>query len=182
MKLAHLKRLMMLVAILLLFSAPSSAGSFSAFGSYWNSKDADASWGAGLRVGFDLTKMLELEFHGTWYPSFNDDEFGSRSIDIRAIPVDGGLKLNFLPDKTVNPFVGAGVSYYFLSVSPGSVDDETGIYLDGGVDIGKKDGTRFFAEVMWRKVDTSVKFNSFNENVKFDGISVNAGATWRWGT
>jgi hypothetical protein len=182
MKVMNLKRLVMLVAILMLFSAPSRAGSLSAYGAYWDSKDADASWGAGLRVGFDLTKMLELEFHGTYFPSFNDDDFGSQSIDITAVPVDGGLKLNFLPDKTVNPFVGAGVSYYFLSVNPGSVDDETGVYIDGGLDIGKKDGTRFFAELMWRKVDTSIKFNAFNENVKFDGLGLNVGATWRWGS
>lgn len=181
MKLMRLRRPLMLLAILTLFSAPSWAGSSSVFGSYWDSKDSDASWGAGGRVGFDLTKRFELEFHGTYYPDFQNDEFPSQSFDLTAIPVDGGMKFNFTPDQTVNVFVGAGVSYYFLSISPGEVDDETGIYLDAGVDIGDRDGARFFAEVMWRKVDTSLSFGSFDGDVKFDGLSLNAGATWRWG-
>ncbi len=181
MKVKNLKKVVMLLAILTLFSAPSWAGSFSLFGSYWDSKDADASWGAGVRVGFDLTKRFELEFHGTYYPDFKDDQFPGQSIELTAIPVDGGMKFNFMPDKAVNPFLGAGVSYYFLSTSPGSVEDQSGVYLDAGLDIGDKDGARFFAEVMWRKVDTSVSFNAFDNDVKFDGLGLNAGATWRWG-
>ena len=182
MRAIELKKFVVLLAILTLFSAPSWAGSFSAFGSYWDSRDADASWGAGVRLGVDLTKKLELEFHGTWYPAFQNDEFSGESFDLTAIPVDGGLKLNFMPDNTVNPFVGAGVSYYFLTIDPGSVDDQVGVYLNGGLDVGSVDGTRFFAEVMWRKVDTSVKFGAFDEDVKFDGFALNVGATWRWGT
>ena len=176
------KRVVTFLAILTLFSAPSWAGSFSLFGSYWNSKDADASWGAGARVGFNLTKVLEMEFHGSYYPDFKDDEFPGQSFDLTAIPVDGGLKFNFAPDSALNPFVGAGVTYYFLSTSPGGVDNQTGVYLDAGVDMGDKDGARFFAEVMWRKVDTSVSFGAFDEDVRFDGLGLNAGATWRWGT
>jgi len=181
MQVVKVRKFAMLLAILALFSAPSWAGSFSLFGSYWDSKDADVSWGGGVRVGFDLTKRFELEFHGTYYPDFKDDQFPGTSIELTAIPVDGGLKFNFIPDKAVNPFVGAGVSYYFLSTSPGSVEDQSGVYLDAGLDIGDKDGARFFAEVMWRKVDTSISFSTFNNDVKFDGLGLNAGATWRWG-
>jgi len=181
MKVVKLRKVVMLLAILALFSAPSWAGSFSVFGSYWDSKDADASWGAGARVGFDLTKRFELEFHGTYYPAFEDDQSPGQPFELTAIPVDGGLKFNFMPDKAVNPFVGAGVTYYFLSTSPGSVDDQSGVYLDAGLDIGAKDSARFFAQVMWRKVDTSISFGAFDEDVKFDGLSLNAGATWRWG-
>jgi hypothetical protein len=182
MKGMQLRKMAVLLVILTLFSVPTWAGSFSAFGSYWDSKDADSSWGAGLRVGFNLVKMLELEFHGTYYPDFKNDDFSGEAFDLTAVPVDGGLKLNFLPDRTVNPFIGGGVSYYFLSTSPGSVDDETGVYLDAGIDVGGTDSTRFFAEVMWRKVNTSLSFGAFDEDVKFDGLSLNAGATWRWGS
>jgi hypothetical protein len=61
------------------------------------------------------------------------------------------------------------------------VDDQTGVYLHGGLDFGKSDNTRYFAQVMWRKVDASLQFRAFNEDVRFDGLSLNAGATWRWG-
>jgi outer membrane protein with beta-barrel domain len=177
----RLRNIVVLLAILSLFSAPSRAGSFGVFGSYWDSKDAGNSWGAGALAGFNITKRLGLQFQGTYYPDFKNDSFAGRSLDLTAIPVDGGLNFNFLPDKPLNIFAGAGVTYYFLSISPGSVDDKTGVYLDGGLDFGHKDSARFFAQVMWRKVDTSVAFGSFNRNLKFDGLSLNAGATWRWG-
>jgi outer membrane protein W len=183
MKTMRLKRFLMVLPILALFSAPSWANSFSAYGSYWDTDDADASWGGGARVGFTLTKMLELEFHGTYYPQFRNDEFSGEQIDVTAIPVDAGLKLDFLPDKNVNPFIGAGISYYFLSTHPGSVDDETGLYADAGLDFGSaaKDSVRFFTEIMWRKVDASISFDTFDNDVKLDGFSLSAGATWRWG-
>ena len=71
----------------------------------------------------------------------------------------------------------------FLTTHPGSVDDETGMYADAGLDFGgaAKDSVRFFTEIMWRKVDTSISFNSFDNDVKLDGFSLSAGATWRWG-
>ena len=183
MKLMKLKTVVMVLAILTMFSAPSWAGSVAAYGSYWNSKDADNSWGAGVDFGFNFVKHMELEIHGTYYSGFQNDDFAgtSTSIDLTVIPVDAGLKFDFLPDKTVNPFVGGGVSYYFLSTTPGSVDDQTGVYLNAGIDAGGKTGARFFAEVMWRKVDTSVSFGSFEQDVNFDGLSMNAGVVWRWG-
>jgi len=181
MKVKNVKTIVMLLAILTLFSVPCRAGSFSLFGSYWDTKDADASWGAGARVGFNLTKRFELEFHGTYYPDFKNDQFPAGPLKLKATPVVGGLKLNFLPDQVVNPFVGAGATYYFLDTDPGSVDNKTGVYFDGGLDIGSKDGARFFAEVMWRKVNTSISVGSFDDEVKFDGLDLNAGITWRWG-
>ena len=126
-------------------------------------------------------KMLELEFHGTHYPDFRYDQFPGQSIDLAALPVHDGLKLNFMPDKGVNPFVGAGATYYFLSTSPGRVHDQSGVYFDAGLDIGGKGSTRFFAELMWRKVDTSLIFGAFDRDVRFGGLGLNAGATWRWG-
>lgn len=181
MKVVKLRKVAMLLAILALFSAPSWAGSFGLYGSYWDTKDADASWGAGARVGFNFTSMLELEFHGTYYPGFRNDQFSGQSLDVTAIPVDGGLKFNFLPDKAVNPFVGGGFSYFFLSTDPGSVDDQSGVYLNAGLDAGAKDTAKFFAELMWRKVDTAFSFGAFNRDVNFDGLGLNVGANWRWG-
>lgn len=181
MRSAKAKTLVLAVAILAMFSVPTWAGGFGVYGSYWDSKDVGNSWGAGARAGFNFTKRLGLDFHATYYPDFKDDSSAGRNLDLTAIPVDGGLRFDFMPEKSFNVFVGGGVSYYFLSISPGSVDDKTGVYLNGGVDFGKMRGTNFFAEVIWRKVDTNVEFNAFHSDVKFDGLGINAGVSWRWG-
>ena len=173
------KRLAMVVATLVLFSVPAHAGSFGAYGSYWSSDDAANSWGAGARVGFNFAKWLELEFHGAYYPDFGTQVF-SEDIKVRAIPVDGGLKFNFLPTKTVNPYAGLGVTYYFLDTDQGDIDNETGLYGELGLDFGNEK-TRFFVEAVWRKLDTSISVNSLNDDVNFDGIDWHAGVTWRWG-
>jgi len=162
-----------------LASAPASAGSFGVYGAYWDAKDPDSSWGVGARVGFDFVKYLELEFHGTYYGDFGQDILGT-SVDMRAIPVDGGLRINFLPEKVVNPYVGAGFTYYFLDVSDGSVDNTTGWYAEGGLEIGKGN-TKFMMEAVWRKMDTSVSLDAFDFDTTFDGITAQVGVNWTWG-
>src|SRR5262249_37634368 len=137
------KRWIVGAVAVLMFSAPSWAGSFGVYGAYWDSKDADSSWGGGARVGFSFVKFLELEFHGSYFPNFGADILNS-SIDITATPVDGGLRFNILPGKAINPYVGAGASYYFMSSNEGSIDNQTGYYGEAGLEFGGKN-TKIFA-------------------------------------
>ena len=174
----RLKQFLVAIATLSLFCAPAMAGSFGVFGSYWDSSDASNSWGGGARVGFGFVKFLELEIKGTYYPSFTLTESG-QSVDFKATPVDGGLRFNILPEKSINPYVGAGATYYFLNTSDGSADNKTGWYGEGGVEFGKK--THIFVEAVWRKMDTTLSFNSFDTNVTFDGWSGDVGFNWSWG-
>ena len=159
-------------------TAPAHAGSFGVYGSYWDGNDTDGQWGGGLRVGFEFLKWLELEFHGTYYTT--SEEIGGTDIDFTQIPVDGGLKFNFLPEKNFNVYAGAGVSYYFLDVDEFDIDDEWGYYADGGIEFGGK--TKFFAEVLYRFVQGTVEDPSSNseEDIDFDNFAINAGVNWRW--
>ena len=173
------KRNVIVLAALALSSAPAWAGSFGIYAARWNSSDADQSWGGGARVGFNFVKSLELEFHGTYYRDFRA-ELPTATLDVKAIPVDGGLKFNFLPGLALSPYVGLGVSRFFLGTNTGGIDDKNGWYGEAGLDFGGKN-SRLFVEGMWRKVDTTISLNAFDENVKFDGIDWHAGAVWRWG-
>jgi len=172
------KKVTVCVAAMFLFAVPSWAGSFGVYGSYWDSSDADASWGAGVRVGFDFFKWMELEFHGTYFPDFGTDILGS-TVDITATPVDGGLRFDFLPDKKFNIYAGLGASYYFMDASDGSMDNSTGWYGEAGLEFGKN--THFFVEAMWRAMDTTLSVGSFDDDADFDGISGQVGFNWKWG-
>jgi len=173
------KMMVTALAATALLSAPALAGSLGVYGSYWNSDQADNSAGAGGRIGFSFVKVLELDFHGTYYRSFTTDVNG-QSVDVKAKPVDGGLRVNFLPSSPINPYVGAGVTRYFLESDQGTIDDKNGIYGQAGIELGSK-GSRFFVEALWRKMETHVSLSSFDRNAKFDGIAANAGLVWRWG-
>ena len=167
------------LAALALFVVPAHAGSFGLYGSYWDADQADSSKGGGARMGFNFVKYLELDFHGTYYPSFETDVNG-QMVEVKAKPVDGGLRVNLLPGGPVNPYVGAGVSYFFLSTDQGEIDNQTGIYGQAGLEFGGE-GARFFLEALWRKMDTTVTLAAFDRDTEFDGLAANAGFTWRWG-
>jgi hypothetical protein len=174
------RKLIVCCALTALCSVPSWAGSFGVYGSYWNPDEVDSNFGAGARVGFDFVKFLELEFHGTYYPSFEAEGL-TGPVDIRATPVDGGLRINFIPEGHFNPYIGAGATEYFLNADDGNIDNETGWYGELGMAFGGDHG-KFFVEAMWRKLDTTVSFGDLDEvHTNFDGISFNAGANWTWG-
>jgi hypothetical protein len=175
-----LKKIATALAAVTLFSVPAWAGSLGVYGSHWNSDQADSSQGGGVRLGFALVKFLELDFHGTSYPSFSTDVQG-QSVDVRAQPVEGGLRVNLLPGGPLNPYVGAGVSYFFLDTDMGEIDNTTGIYGQAGLEFGG-DGARFFVEALWRKMDTTVTLSAFDRDTGFDGLAANAGFSWRWGS
>ncbi len=172
------KRIVTALAAGMFFFAPASAGSFGIYGSYWDSDRTEKSWGGGARIGFSFVKFLELDFHGTYDPDFTTD-VGGQSVDVKARPVDGGLRVNLLPGGPINPYVGAGVTYYFLNTNQGDINNDTGFYGQAGLEFGKD--TRFFLETLWRKMDTRIKLASFDRDTRFDRFSANAGFAWRWG-
>jgi hypothetical protein len=174
-----MKRIPILViGLMVLAVAPSYAGSFGVYGSYWDGSDPGSTYGAGARVGFDFAKWLELEFHGTYYADFSDDDSGV-DIDLTALPVDGGLRINFLPKSKFNVYAGGGVTYYFMDTSLGSIDNEFTYYGEGGIEFGG-DKTKFFAEALWRSLDTSINDSTGDTDVDFSGISLNVGVNWSW--
>ena len=174
------KRIVTALAASCLLAVPAWAGSFGIYGSYWDSDQAKNSTGGGGRIGFNFVKMLELDFHGTYFSRFTTD-VGGQSVDVKAKPVDGGLRVNLLPGGPINPYVGAGVTYYFLETSQGSIDNKTGIYGQAGLELGGGEGSRFFVEALWRKMDTHLTLASFDTRTRFDGFTANAGVAWRWG-
>ena len=162
-----------------LLSAPVWAGNVGVYGSYWDSSQADDSAGGGAKIGFPLSKFLELEFRGTYYPDLVTEVIGQR-IEVKATALDSGLRVNFLPSAAVHPFVGAGLSFYVSNTDRGEIDNTTGFYGQAGLDFGRA-ASRFFLEALWRKMDTEVTFMAIGRDVEFDGLAADAGVVWRWG-
>ncbi|HEU5181808.1 MAG TPA: outer membrane beta-barrel protein [Candidatus Polarisedimenticolia bacterium] len=160
-------------------AVPAHAGTVGVYGAFWDTDDADSSWGAGARVGFDFLSWLELEFHGTYFPEFGGDVLGS-DIDISVIPVDGGLKFKLFPNKPATLYVGAGATYYFLDSDDVEIDNETGYYAEAGVEFGGEH-TRLFFEVMWRAMDATIDSGILSGDASFDGLTGQFGVNWTWG-
>ncbi|HEY7863356.1 MAG TPA: hypothetical protein VIE39_06845 [Thermoanaerobaculia bacterium] len=184
--------------VLAAFAAPARAGDISVFGSWADTDSLGDSFGFGAKIDFSMFSALGMEFRGTYFPDLgesfedivdNDDDI--LEIDVEAIPIDGGLILQFGPGK--NFFVSGGATYYLMDTDVGDVDDQWGWYLATGFKSGQPGGgIGFFGEVIYRDVDGSVNVDpedfediddiGFNGEVPVDlsGIGANVGVVFRF--
>ena len=165
-----------------LVAAASSGVDLGVFGAYWDTKDADQTYGAGAKLRLGI-----VEFRGTYFKDVTADvdpeEF---DLEIRAIPLEAGIVLQFLKNAAVSPYVGGGAGYYLLETDAGEIDDEVGYYVVGGLDIGSG-VVAFNVEGIYRNfeatvVDTGDDFPEIEDEVNFDlsGIGVQAGVIFRF--
>lgn len=149
--------LLVLAAVALLLAAPVvSAQELSVFGSYWETEDLASTGGGGVTVAFG-DGLLGMELRGTYYPDLTedfetllDDPGLGGDLEIEALPVDLGLRLRF-----GNLYASGGVTWFLLDSNVLEVDDEVGLYVGGGVEIGRGN-VAFFAEALVRQVEGTV--------------------------
>ncbi len=132
------------------------------FGSYWDQKDGDSAWGAGILF---LPEMLPLEFRGTWYERSSEGK-------VQANPLDAGLALRLTRGETVSVTAVAGGSYYLLDMKGASPDNEFGWYAGGRVEVRPTRDSRafsLFGEVLYRGV------NLDEPRLKLNGVAMQIG-------
>jgi len=188
-----------IVTLALLSAAPAFASDFGLFGSYWNTRDADDTFGGGIEFAFPFGQSpLGLELRGTYNQELSNDAVGNlfepnegffRENSLQAIPVEAGLRWNFNPTGNISPWISGGVSYVFLDVSDiegAEIDDETGWYAGLGSRFGSHEGVNFFGEVLYRATEATVNRPRNNVdlqdhvNIELDGVVVNAGVMWNF--
>ncbi|HKI01035.1 MAG TPA: hypothetical protein VKK31_03560 [Thermoanaerobaculia bacterium] len=177
-----MKKTILWAAVALALSAmPASATDFSAFGSYWDTEDADQALGAGAKISFGI-----FEVRGTYFSDVTaDTEPESRDFEVSAIPIEAGLAFKFAQGERFTPYVGGGAGYYLLDTSRGDIDDEVGYYAVLGADIKNASGLGFLVEGIYRNMEATVR-GDLDDNPDLDedvdiqlgGFGVNAGLVW----
>lgn len=190
-----------LVALTVLAVAtPVQAGSFALFGSYWETEELAESAGAGAKLGFSFPgDFARFELRGSYFPDLTekfgdviDDDRVSGDLEIEAIPLEAGIAIN-LGGEGVNPYLGAGASYFRLDTNIGEISDEVGYYGVAGLEFGRRSGgIGFFVEAIYRQIEGTVEVDpedideipdiEIGDEVELDlsGFGVNAGLVWRW--
>ncbi|HVS66544.1 MAG TPA: outer membrane beta-barrel protein [Thermoanaerobaculia bacterium] len=190
--------------VLALFLAPAAgaSGSFSLYGSFWETDALDDTFGGGLAFGIPITERLALDLRAAYYQElesdsfdefiddvFDDDQNVFRENSLEVIPIEVGVRYNFVPRETVNVYVGGGLAYYLIAADLGEVDDELGAYALLGAQFGDPAGISFLLEGQYRKVEGSIRDRDGElgnrdltdaVDVDLDGFAVNAGVVWRW--
>ncbi len=192
-----MKRLFALMLAAGLCAATASAGGVGAFGSYWDTKDADNGYGGGAKVKMEVMPFVSLEFRGSYFPDLAGDEEGM-DFDLRVIPVEAAVVAN-IPLLIFDLYAGAGGGGYYMD---GTYDSPTGSgdidfkikpgwFLQGGAQMTIFPCVALFAEVVHRWVDfevDSISGSSGSDPVidfdsdtgSLDGLGANAGVIVKW--
>jgi hypothetical protein len=188
------------LALALLLPASSAlASGLSIYGSYWDTDALDDTAGAGVKFSIPLGQTLNLDLRGTYYEPFDrdalqdeiddlfDDDNPDREIfdsEIEIIPLEVGLSFN-LGQSSIQPSIGAGVSYFLLDSDLGEIDDEVGWYANAALNFASQGSVGFFLEGIYRSAEGEV--NEDEDDVDFDrvtfdldGFAANAGVVFRF--
>jgi len=175
------KILLTTLAALALFAGPAAATDFGLFGSYWDTKDAQQGYGAGVKL--DFARYIELR--ATYFQDVTADTGTARRHDFKlhATPLDAGLVFKFAPHEQFTPYIGGGASYIFLDTNRGDIDDETGWYAVLGADIKTASGLGFMVEGTYRGVSATVRGDDPTDitgktKIDLGGAGINAGLVW----
>ncbi len=160
-------------------AAPASAGNLRIFGSYWDTSDAGAFMGGGVRYTFSDT--LGLSLGGTAY--FEGDEFNLGNLEVDTIDNtawDIGVHVSISELFYFN----VGASYYQFDSNLGDADDEWGYYGLLGATIGGQT-FRFFIEAMYRDASATIRYDDLEIiqgelDLDVSGFGANAGLEWRF--
>jgi hypothetical protein len=185
------------ISAMLLGAVAASANGIGAFGSYWNTKDADSGFGGGAKFKMDVADFVSLELRGLYFPDLADDQDGV-DYDLRVIPVEAAV-IAGMPILNIDVYAGLGGGGYYMD---GSYDSPTGSgdidfkikpgwFVEAGLQVTIFPDVALFAEVVQRWVDFEVdsisgstssnpgiQFDS--ETGKLDGIGANAGLMVKW--
>jgi hypothetical protein len=186
-----LYRYLLLIAFITIIAAPPASAdwNFAGFASWYDSSDLDASAGGGVKCDWLMGETpWGVELRATYFADMGADvrdwlhESPEGDIDVSAMPMDLGVNYHFLDNE--NLYLGAGLSYIFLDVNDGDLDNEWGWYAVLGYMSGEPtDGWAFFGEFMYRVVEGTVERNSLNPesfDVGIEGYGFNVGVAYRF--
>lgn len=167
-------RIVSLVFLMSIIFCGSNASAIDlyGYGSYWDKKDADGSWGGGIGLAIPLfTEHLRLDGRAHF---FSDSDTGIVYKNVTMIPFDLGLQLHILPSGKVDPYLLGGVSYLYVDNSDKlDLDSKFSGYIGAGLDVSL--GTSFvklFGEALYRFAELD---GILEESLDVGGFTGNVG-------
>ena len=122
------------------------------FAAYLDPSEGKGISGIGIR-GRGGIEHLYFEIRGTYFEKIREVGLLNER-DLSVLPVDLGFGWQTDKDPVIQLYGGGGVTYYFLDIDNGSVDNAIGYYLQVGGELEIREGFGFFIEGVWRKIDT----------------------------
>ena len=175
-----MKKWIILVALVLLILPAAQAG-IGVFGTYWDSKDYDALYGGGIRLGAGIGAGFGLEARASY---LSTDLFGNNDLTMNIIPLEAVASWTLDVSEMLKPYLGAGIGYYMKNVDVEENDfwentqDCVGYFALAGLNVVFGNAT-LFGEAKYNLMSKDDEFEWRGSDVKekysLDGLSINAG-------
>ena len=107
-----MRKVLAVLSAFALATGVAAASGIGIYGSYWDAGDLDAGYGGGAKIKVDLGDMVALEFRGTYLPTFDPEE--AADADVKVIPVEADIVLQFPVADMLTVYGGGGVGYYVI--------------------------------------------------------------------
>ncbi len=177
-----MKKWMVLVALFLLILPAAQAG-IGVFGTWWDSKDYDALYGGGIKLGAEIGAGFGIEARASY---LSTDLFSDNDVQMDVIPLEAVASWTLEVSEMLKPYIGAGVGYYVKNLDWDSNDvwddatskDSVGYFALAGLNLVFGNAT-VFGEAKYNLVSEEDEFewrgSDVQEKYSLDGLSVNAG-------
>ena len=169
-----------------------SGSGFGGFGSYWDSKDADDTWGGGAILRLGMGPQWQVDFRGSYY-EFSQSTMGFKET-LEIIPVEAALMFRMPLEHAFTLYAGGGGGYYFADYEAREggeklrleIDGDIGFFVLGGAQFRIGEALSLFGEAKYIWLDFGkAKFKGtgipelerekFDIDLKMDGLAINIG-------
>jgi opacity protein-like surface antigen len=138
--------------------------SLGAMGSYLDTDSAGEAWGGGLRLKYDLTEYIGMDFRGSF--------LRLEGSGVNLFPVEANLLAQFPIANRILPYGGFGVGYYFFEGGDLRLEDRVGFGPLAGLELRLTSGFAIFGEARWLFLEPKL---SGGGSVRMDSFGINAG-------
>jgi hypothetical protein len=172
----------LLVLVICILAAPAWAGGgYSLFGTYGSVDNHEFALGAGMRLTLGGERWVG-DLTWTWYQNVSGvGTIAGFDDNLQVIPTELGIRLLMNPRGKVIPYMGAGLSFFYVHLNDGSASNTVGGYAIFGINFGAKQ-TKFFAEALYRYGQSDVSYtsggNKWTGTMDVGGIAANVGVAW----
>jgi hypothetical protein len=177
-----MRKALLVLGICILATPAWAGGGFSLFGSYGSVDNHEWAAGAGARWTFGGERWVG-DLTWTWYQEVSGvGTIAGFDDNIQVIPTELGIRLLMNPKGSVIPYLGGGLTFFYVNLNDGSASNTIGGYAIFGINFGGKK-TKFFAEGLYRyaKSDVSYRYagdERWTGEMDVGGFAANVGVIW----